>query len=215
MGPWEAEVQPRASGRKKAAPTSKAIAFAVGETGVVIDTPQCVCEAVHADCGAADIAERGQVGRSSYLGWRWSGGAFMTGVAETVCRSFIGEYWAGTRPAPTVAARGCEHRSGSQQFQLSTTVGHAKGGVAGGIPPHKGGPKARPHRTAVVSGPRRRHLHSLRTRIGFDLVVFRGIREFTTNPDWTLTDVSACFSRRLGLCNTKFGKRESLRLSGS
>ena len=26
-----------------------------------------------------------------------------------------------------------------------------EGGVAGGIPPHKGGPKARPHRTAVVS----------------------------------------------------------------
>ena len=26
------------------------------------------------------------------------------------------------------------------------------GGVAGGIPPHKGGPKARPPRTAVISG---------------------------------------------------------------
>ena len=62
----------------------------------------------------------------------------------------IGGYWAGTRPAPT-GARGCEHRSLAQQLVLSTKVGHTKGGVAGGIPPHKGGPKARPHGTAVFS----------------------------------------------------------------
>ena len=75
----------------------------------------------------------------------------MTAVAEIVCRPFVGRHWAGTRPAPTVVARGFEHRSLSQPFQLSTTVGHTKGGVAGGVPPHKGGPKARPHGTAVVS----------------------------------------------------------------
>ena len=49
-------------------------------------------------------------------------------------------------------ARGFEHGSLSKRFQLSAMVGHRKGGVAGGIPPHKGGPKARPHRTAVVGG---------------------------------------------------------------
>ena len=42
------------------------------------------------------------VGRSSCLGWIWSGGGFMTGVAEIVCRPSIGGYWAGTRPAPTM-----------------------------------------------------------------------------------------------------------------
>ncbi len=30
-------------------------------------------------------------GCSSYLGWGWSGGEFMTAVAEIVCRTFIGE----------------------------------------------------------------------------------------------------------------------------
>ena len=68
------------------------------------------------------------LGYSSYLGWEWSGGEFMT-----------------------VVTRGFEHQSLSQPFQLSTTVGHTMGGVAGGLPPHKGGPKARPHRIAVVS----------------------------------------------------------------
>ena len=67
----------------------------------------------------------------------------MTAVAGIVCCSFIGRRWAGTKPAPTVAARGLEHRSLSQPFNMSTTVGHTVGGVAGGIPPH---------RTAVVSG---------------------------------------------------------------
>ena len=70
------------------------------------------------------------------------------GVAATMG----GRAWAGTRPAPTVVALGFEQRSLTQQFQLSTMVGHTKGGVAGGIPPHKGGPKARPPKTAVVSG---------------------------------------------------------------
>ena len=56
-------------------------------------------------------------------------------------------HWAGLVPAPTAVGRGFEHRSQSQDFQLSTTVGHRKGGVAGGIPPHKGGPKARPHKS--------------------------------------------------------------------
>ena len=92
-------------------------------------------------------------------------------------------YRAGTRPAPTVVTRGFEHRSLSQRFQLSTTVGHTMGGVAGGVPPHKGGPKARPHRTAVVSDQGRRHLRCSGTRIGFRLVVSRGVGKFTPNLD--------------------------------
>ena len=60
----------------------------------------------------------------------------MTVVAGIVCRPFIGRHWAGTRSAFSVVARGLEHRSLTQPFQLSTTVGHTKGGVAGGIPPH-------------------------------------------------------------------------------
>ena len=39
----------------------------------------------------------------------------------------------------------------SRPFRLSRKVGHAERGVAGEIPPHKGGPKARPHRTTVDS----------------------------------------------------------------
>ena len=69
----------------------------------------------------------------------------MTAVAAIVCRPFVRKHWAGTRPAPTVVARGCEHRSVSEPFRMSTMVRHGKGGVAGGIPPHKGGPKARLH----------------------------------------------------------------------
>ena len=52
----------------------------------------------------------------------------------------------GTRPAPTV---GTPVAGSTGPFVQDGR--HAKGGVAGGIPPHKGGPKARPHGTAVVS----------------------------------------------------------------
>ena len=48
-------------------------------------------------------------GCSPYLGWRWSGGGFMTAVVEIVCRPSIGRRWAGTRPAPTV-----EHWAGTR-----------------------------------------------------------------------------------------------------
>ena len=68
----------------------------------------------------------------------------MTAVAGIVCRPFNVRHWVDTRSAPTLGTRGFEHRSLTQPFQLSTKVGHTKGGVAGGIPPHKGGPKARP-----------------------------------------------------------------------
>ena len=73
--------------------------------------------------------------------WRDAGKAPSLALAAGL---LIGKDWAGTRPAPTVVAGGFEPRWLSEQFQFSTTVGHAKGGVAGGIPPHKGGPKARP-----------------------------------------------------------------------
>ena len=58
----------------------------------------------------------------------------MPAVAETVCRPFDGRHRAGTRPAPTVAARGLEHQWLSQPFLLSTTVGHTKGALRGESP---------------------------------------------------------------------------------
>ena len=81
----------------------------------------------------------------SFWGWRWPGGVFAAAVADIVRPPIIGRQRAGTRPARKVVARGLEHRWLSQPFQMPTMVGQAKGGVAGGIPPHKGGPKARPH----------------------------------------------------------------------
>ena len=84
---------------------------------------------------------------ASIMEWR----RWKASESELV-QSIYGGHRAGTRPAPTVVAGVFEHGSLAQRFQLSTTVGHTMGGVAGGIPPHKGGPKARPQRTAVVSG---------------------------------------------------------------
>ena len=56
------------------------------------------------------------------------------------------------------------------------------GGVAGGFPPHKGGPKARPHN---CSGQRRREPHCSGTRNGLSLAVTRGVRDFTPSLDCT------------------------------
>ena len=75
--------------------------------------------------------------------------------------------WAGTRPAPTGplrgkagvgAGRGRETACGGRHCWLDTMLGknthggETGRGVAGAQPLHKGGPKARPPRTAVVSG---------------------------------------------------------------
>ena len=83
----------------------------------------------------------------------------MPAVAVIVCRPFIGRHWAGTGPAPTVVvADGLAARRGLATGGIDSMPatrrqrGMVYGGRCGGIPPHKGGPKARPHRTAVVSG---------------------------------------------------------------
>ena len=100
------------------------------------------------------------VGSDSYgcspgRGQKWSYGYIVPGPVAIVLRPLIGRHWAGTRPASTVVARGLEHRWLSQQFQLSAMIGLTMGDVAGGIPPHKGGPKAR---SPNYSGQRGRRL---------------------------------------------------------
>ncbi len=75
------------------------------------------------------------------------------------CSPILGREWAGTRPAPTVVtADGFAARRGWATGGIDSRPATRRqrgmvlrGGVAGGTPPHKGGPKARPHRTAVVS----------------------------------------------------------------
>ena len=115
-------------------------------------------------------------GCSSYLGWEWSGREFMTAVAEIVCRPSVGRHWAGTRPAPTVVARGFEHRSLSHPFDLSTTAGHTERGVAGGSP--RNAPNIMPRWRRVagvlsmppVAHPRRAAKPSAVTTVEADLV---------------------------------------------
>ena len=68
----------------------------------------------------------------------------MPALAVVVYRPFVGRHWAGTRPAPTMVALDSDSGRWSHPFLLSTLVGVTKGGVAGGVPLHKGGPKARP-----------------------------------------------------------------------
>ena len=66
----------------------------------------------------------------------------------------------------------------SQPFQLSTTEGLTKGGVAGGVPPQKRGPKAQ-RQWIVDSWQRRQRLPCPGPRTGNGLVVTRGVRKFT------------------------------------
>ena len=68
----------------------------------------------------------------------------MLAVVEIVCRPFIGRPCAGPVHTSAVVARRSDSGRWSQPFQLSTSVGLTMGGVAGGVPPHEGGPKARP-----------------------------------------------------------------------
>ena len=76
-------------------------------------------------------------GGRSYLGWRWSGRESMTAVADIVCRPHIGRHWAGTRPAPTVAARG-RIAVGVSKVPILHDGRANEGGRCGGNPPAQG-----------------------------------------------------------------------------
>ena len=103
----------------------------------------------------------------------------------------LGEKQGRHKACPYGSCWGFEHRSLSQPFVLSTRVGHMKGGVAGGIPPHKGGPKARPPK--CEERVKRREAWATQsvlpesvTGADLGLVATGGIREFTPTLGWTL-----------------------------
>ncbi len=131
-------------------------------------------------------------GRSSYFGWRWSGGGFMTAVVEIVCRPSIGRHgqaqglplqwrrggwrrgrWrrGGWNTGRCLNRSNCPRRSGT------------RGGRCGGNPPAQGraeGPTARncSGQWSVISGQRRLRLPCSGQRIDASLVIHRGVREF-------------------------------------
>ena len=75
----------------------------------------------------------------------------MTAAAEFVCLHLWGVTGQAQGLPPTVVARGANTGRCLNGSDCPRRWGKQKGGVAGGIPPHKGGPKARPPRTAVDS----------------------------------------------------------------
>ena len=117
--------------------------------------------------------------------------------------------WAGARPAPTVVnADGFAAQRGWATGGIDSTPATRRqrgmvltGGVAGGPPPHKGGPEGptAQRQGSGARGQRPRLSRCSGTRIGFRSVDNRGARNFTPNLDYTPVQSERCTVPRLGL----------------
>ena len=109
----------------------------------------------------------------------------MTGVAEVVYCSLIGRHRAGTRPAPTVVARGVRTPVADSTVPIVHDRRAYEGGRCGGNPPAQGrteGPTAQRQRLGVM-GQDLRRLRWLGAGLGFGSVVAGGLRKFTPIMD--------------------------------